>query len=114
MELKQIRCVRRVEIVVGGNRFWLDYVPRRWDAAFVEGHNALVASEDPGTPFLERGRERYVYTLIRVATGWDITQDGEPVPLTEEVLRQVDDVYLLAMYSAVRSDVEQGEEEKNC
>lgn len=114
MDFEKIRRVRLVNVKIAGDVVKIEYAPRRWDSAFVEAHNALLDSEDEQRGFPERGRERYLYTLNQVATGWDITQEGMPLPLNEEILCQVDDIYLFAFYSAIRQDVENREEEKNC
>jgi hypothetical protein len=113
MDFAKIKRTRRVEVQIGEDTLHLDYIPRRWDAVLVEKHNALLAEEDEHAPFPERGRERYVTTLERVVEKWDITQDGQPVEVCEAFLRQVEDAYLLAMYGAVRADIEAREEAKN-
>jgi hypothetical protein len=117
MDLKKIKRLRRVEVEVSSSekdeKFYLDYIPRRWNAAFVEGHNTLLEEENVETQFPERGRERYIYTLSKVVEEWDITQDGERVPVSEAFLREIDDLYLYAMYNAVRQDLEVRETAKN-
>lgn len=114
MELTKIRRTRSVQVQVGEETVRLDFAPRRWDAVFVQRHNEMLDAEDEGVEFPERGRERYIFTLSQVVTGWDVTVEGEGVEVSEELLRQVDDLILFAMYSAVRRDVEGQDEAKNC
>lgn len=112
MDFSRIRRTRKVQVAVGGESFAVEYAPRRWNADFVEKHNALLEEEQEGNIVLV-GRERYIFTLAWMLEGWEITDAGETVPVTEDFLAQVEDVFLFAMYSAVRNDIEAREEAKN-
>jgi hypothetical protein len=113
MDIAKIKRTRRVQVTVGDESFWIEYIPRRWDLAFVEQHNALLTEESEDADPATRGRARYLYTLSTVLDDWDITQDGKRLPVSPDMLATVEDLYLLAMYMAIRVDIEEREKEKN-
>ncbi len=107
ISIDKLKRVRVVTIPWGDETISLSYIPRRWDASFVERHNALVETEQDG------GRERYIFTLLTMLHGWDVTNDGAPATITEGLLGQFDDPVLLVMYLAIRRDIEASEEKKS-
>jgi len=113
MEFEKIKRVRRVTVTLGDESFWMNYVPRRWNKAFVDRHNEMIEEENKDLEIIERGRERFIFTLVAVVDNWDICQDGTAVDVSEEFLRQVDDNWLFLMYWAVRSDIEDEDQAKN-
>ena len=115
MDFTKLRRARRVTVDLGEiGEMWVEYVPRRWDAAFVEEHNAILADEERAEGVgIERGRERYLYTLARLLVGWDITDDGSPVPVNRQTVEALDDAVLFLIYRTVRADIEAEEHEKN-
>lgn len=115
MDLTKLRRARRVTVDLGEiGEMWVEYVPRRWDAAFVEEHNAILTEEEHAEGVgIEKGRERYLYTLARLLVGWDITEDGQSVPVTRQALETLDDAVLFLAYRAVRADIEAEEQAKN-
>jgi hypothetical protein len=113
MDITKIKRTRRVEVTVGDESFWVEYVPRRWDNTFVEQHNAILAEEPEDTTDIAPARQRFIFTILAVADAWDITQDEVQLPITDETLTSIDDLYLYSIYKSIREDIEERAKEKN-
>jgi hypothetical protein len=105
MDITKIKRVRKVEVQIGEESFWVEHNPWKWDKQFSEEHNRLLEEEDENQDRAERGRERYIFTLAGVLEDWDITQNGEKAPICEQVLRDLADFALFEIYFAVRQDL---------
>jgi len=91
----------RIEAEVNGERIALDYHPARVTPLWIDD---LMGSGDK--PLL------LARVLAGVLSGWDVVENGKPLPLTEEVLASLP-LPVLGAFAAAIGEASAGGEEGN-
>jgi hypothetical protein len=104
MELADlIRDERTLTVRVAAGELEITYRPSAFTAAAEEKY--LDAIEN------KRVNLAYAQALSEILTGWDLTRDGEPVPITLDELKHLPAEFLAEVFLAIVQDNRMGGKE---
>jgi hypothetical protein len=85
--------VASTEVVYGRDKFMVRYHPSSYDDAF---HKEFVARDSRGS---------VNYYLSQLLAGWDLTRDGQPIPIAPETIEPLPLPVKIAIVQAIEVDV---------